>query len=119
MAVAISATVIRSFTIGILLPLDGFRRALDDENARCVQCLGMTSSVDGAAGDLRPGRGAMSRQQARRLARRTELEHRGQRRFEHHFLLRTPAADRRKPGKLEGSPHRTRERYEKASCAVC
>jgi hypothetical protein len=33
--------------------------------------------------------------------------------------LHTPAADRRKPGKLEGSPHRTRERYEKASCAVC
>ena len=41
----------------------------------------------------------MSRQEARRLTRRAELEHRGQRRFEDHFLLHTTTANRRKPGK--------------------
>ena len=47
----------------------------------------LARSVHRAAGHLRRGRSAMSRQQARRLARGTELEHRGQRRFEDHFLL--------------------------------
>ena len=98
MAVAISATVITSFTTGILLPAGRLRRALDDENARCVESLGMTSSVHSAACDLRAGRSAMPRQQTRRLTRRTELEHRGQHRFQNHLLLHATAADRRKPG---------------------
>ena len=32
------------------------------------------------------------------MTRRTELEHRGQSRFEDHFLLHTTTANRRKPG---------------------
>ena len=32
------------------------------------------------------------------MTRRTELEHRGQRRFEDHLLLHTTTANRRKPG---------------------
>ncbi len=41
----------------------------------------------------------MPRQQSRRLARRTELKHRRQRRFQNHLLLHATAADRGKPAK--------------------
>ena len=97
---AISAMDITCFMVEILLPTGGLRRALDDQTAGCVEGLGVARSVvHRDAGHLRSRRSAMSRQQARRLARRTELEHRGQRGFQHHFLLHTTTADRRKPGK--------------------
>ena len=53
-------------------------------------------SVHGAAGHLRAWRDAMSRQQSCCLTRRAELQHRGQRRLEDHFLLHPAATDRRK-----------------------
>jgi hypothetical protein len=50
---------------------------LMQESKRAAFGYKITGSVHGAAGHLRTGRSAMSRQEARCLTRRTELEHRG------------------------------------------
>ena len=61
----------------------------------------------------------MPRQQPRRLARRTELKHCGQRRFQNHLLLHAATADRRKSGErfeeiVERGARLTRRRRDQA-----